>query len=83
MIQSQEQAYQYAQPYFAKEGTQVVYVNEHGLVWVNNEAAQMDEYFAKKGERYFVFQNVTVEEQPMIEEAPSEDQPKKSRKKQS
>lgn len=77
MINTQEEAYKYAQPYFAKEDTKTVYVNQHGLVWVNNEPEQMEVYFATKKERYFIFQNVeqSTEEQPLLEEPTEGEQP--------
>lgn len=86
MINSQEEAQLCAKPYLTKEGVNVVYVNQHGLVWINNKAGQMEEYFATKKEKYFTVVNESptpiaevIDEPEVIDEFTT----KKGRKKQS
>lgn len=70
----QELAAQMAEPHLQKEGVERVFINNHGLIWINNDKEQMESYFASKGEKYYCFENVTVAEKP------AEVKPKKAKK---
>lgn len=76
MIKEQEQAAKIADPYLNKEDTQRVFVNQSGLIWINNEVDQMTEYFNSKKESFWVF------EKEQTEESTEEIKPKRGRKKQ-
>lgn len=56
MLKLREEAAEIAAPYLAKNETQIVIVNQHGLVWVNNTEADMKPYFAAKKQNYWVFE---------------------------
>jgi hypothetical protein len=64
---TQDQAQAIAAPHLGKPDVQVVYVNQHGLYWINNSPEQMAEYFEGKKESYFTFTNEeqTDESQPI------------------
>lgn len=57
---SKEQAEQVAAPYLAKGENTIVHVNQHGLIWINNEKDRMEQYFAVKKEKFWVFEKDTV-----------------------
>jgi hypothetical protein len=51
---TQQEAEQIAKPYLEK-GAEVVFVNENGLVWANNDEDRMESYFENRKESYFTF----------------------------
>lgn len=74
---SQEQAAEVANSHLSKKENNIVHVNQHGLIWMNNDKEHMEKYFKSKNEKFWVFEKQAAE--PSEEETES---PKKARKKQ-
>ena len=65
----EETAREIAKPYLSNPVNKVIYVNDKGLVWINNEPDQMEEMFARRNEKYITIENFGVEapkEQPEV-----------------
>ena len=74
---TQEQAETIAKPYLSK-GAEIVYVNQEGLVWINNSEEKMETYFENRKENYYTFYKTEQGEQKN-----NEPPKKRGRKKQS